>query len=173
MISLIPWAFIRERVWLSWRDASIGYRRQWLSWDGAIALACSRLSEGEDDPLVVELAGISKVAAACVGPLLDTLASHDTTDEATSKDKWLYLNLAWLFENKNKVDDPLGAVECVYADFDYPEEVAPFVRYMPVTDGYDPSIHSSAENFSRLMINWQAYLGRAGSGFQSTLKIAE
>jgi hypothetical protein len=54
----------------------------------------------------------------------------------------------------------LETVEAIYADFDYPEEVAQFVRYMPVTDGYDPSCYSAEESQARLFEKWQGYLER-------------
>jgi hypothetical protein len=168
MTQPIPWPFIRERTRLSWFDASVGYHQHWLGWSGAVELACDRLSEGEDGALVVELAGVSKGEANRVGELLDKLASAEVTDEAASKAKWLYLNLAWLFENQDFVADPLEEVEGIYADFDYPEDVACFVRYMPVTDGYDPSTHSAAENQSRLFANWKGYLDRMVGIFHAT-----
>ena len=169
MNQLIPWSFIRERTRLSWSEAALGYHKQWLGWNGAVELACDRLSEGEDGPLVVELAGLSKAEAHCVGELLDKLAASPETDDASSSNtKWLYLRLAWLFENREAVDDALEEVETIYADFDYPEDVAPFVRYMPVTDGYDPSAHSPAENQARLIANWKSYLERKAASYRTT-----
>ncbi|GGY20439.1 DUF2247 family protein [Paludibacterium paludis] len=52
----------------------------------------------------------------------------------------------------------IGEVETIYAEFDYPSEIENFVRYMPVTDGYEPSLHSKAENEKRLFENWKKYL---------------
>jgi hypothetical protein len=34
-------------------------------------------------------------------------------------------------ENKDSYSDPLVLVEQLYADFNYPETIASFVRYMP------------------------------------------
>ncbi|EKM0378388.1 DUF2247 family protein, partial [Cronobacter turicensis] len=42
--------------------------------------------------------------------------------------------------------------------FDYPEEIKSFVRYMPVSEDYDPSKHTVEENIQRLYSNWKDYL---------------
>jgi hypothetical protein len=53
----------------------------------------------------------------------------------------------------------------VYADFEYPHEIASFVRFMPTTDGYDPRQFSKPENEKRLFDLWQKYLTAAGLEF--------
>lgn len=124
-------------------------------------MACDSLLDGEEATAVVELAGLSKSDVSMVGELLDRLANNSTDeDNIEAKAKWLYLQLAWLFENRLTIDDPLGEVEKIYADFDYPEDVASFVRYMPASDEYDPSMHSADENLLRLMTKWEGYLER-------------
>ncbi|ENW7688323.1 DUF2247 family protein, partial [Neisseria gonorrhoeae] len=47
-------------------------------------------------------------------------------------------------------------------DFDYPEEIESFVRYMPPKDGYIPSNHSYEENIARLYSHWEHYLNNGG-----------
>jgi len=165
----IPWTFIRERTRLSWRDAAWGYHNACLGWSDVVQFACDRLATGEDDAAIVELASLSKSDAHEAGKFLDKLALRlGDGDEASTKAKWLYLNLAWLFENRLTCDDPLEAVEMIYADFDYPEEVAPFVRYMPVADGYDPGAHSAEANEARLLAKWRNYLNTKARIFAPT-----
>lgn len=156
---MIPWPFIRERVRLSWAEAAFGYHNQWLSWRGAVELALDCLREGEVDILIVRLAGCSKSEAHCVGDLLDKIAlQSERADASLSKDKWLYLNLAWLFENREAFDDALDRVEAMYADFDYPEEVAAFVHYMPADGDTNVDPGSYEENISRLVEKWENYI---------------
>lgn len=134
-------------------------------------LACDCLAENEDEPIVVEIAGLSKSEASETGQLLNKLeAKTIDVDEEAVKAKWLYLSLAWLFENRASSPDPLEAVEVLYSDFDYPEDVAQFVRYMPVTDGYDPSAHSTEENHSRLLSKWRSYLDVKSPTFSACSK---
>ena len=80
--------------------------------------------------------------------------------ERIAKDKWLYLSLASLFENKEYMDDPLSVVEDIYADFEYPPEIQSFVRYMPATDNYAPRDHTAEENNERLMGLFEAFLNQ-------------
>lgn len=162
----IPFLFIKRLTRLSWEEAAWGYHNQYMGWSDVAELACDRLVEDEAEPTVVELAGISKSEASEVGPLLDKLAAREIDGDVKAiKAKWLYLSLAWSFENRESLPDPLEAVEEIYSDFDYPEDVSQFVRYMPVTDGYDPNAHSAEENSSRLLSKWRNYLDACSSVF--------
>lgn len=159
MIKRVPWTFIRKMMPLSWEEASWGYHRGYLGWLDIVGLASHRLELGEGDATVIELAGLSKSDAHQTEDLLSQLVLEPVDgDEKTIKAKWLYLSLAWLFKNRMAFPDPLEMIETIYADFDYPGEVAPFVRYMPTTDGYDPSIHTAEENQARIYRKWQDYL---------------
>lgn len=46
----------------------------------------------------------------------------------------LYVLPAWLYCNRTQFTDPFQIVEEIYAEFDYPEEIVTFVRYMPAED---------------------------------------
>lgn len=160
----IPYSFVRERLKLSWRDALWGYEHQMIGWSAVVDLATDRFCAGSNDLLEIELAGLTKMETFQVGDLLRELANASSGDDsAIVQRKWLYLSLAWLFENKASIPDPLGDVESIYADFDYPPEIENFVRYMPVTDGYDPSAHTKDENENRLFRKWREYLVAAES----------
>ncbi len=155
----IPIFFINELTSLSWDEVAWGYHNQYIGWSDAVEFACERLGDHEDEPMVAELAGFSKSESFETGQLLDKLAAKAIDgNEKSIKAKWLYLSLAWLFEIRASLPDPLEAVEEIYSDFGYPEDVAQFVRYMPVTDGYDPSMHSIEENDVRLLSKWRNYL---------------
>lgn len=69
--------------------------------------------------------------------------------------KWLYLRLAWIYQIRDLLEDPLGAVEGVYADSGYPPEMASFVRYMPMV-GQD--LGSREKNEARMYFNWRSYM---------------
>lgn len=158
----IPYSFIREHALLSWRDALWGYERQLVGWPCIVGVAEDRLCGGSDDPLEIELAGLGKSETQQVGELLRKLVNDEPYETGLSSEKkWLFLVLAWLFENQASLSDPLGEIETVYADFDYPPEIGGFVRYMPVTDDYDPSRHSMEENEGRLLSKWEQYLSEA------------
>lgn len=70
-----------------------------------------------------------------------------------------------MYEHRKNFDDPLGEVEILHADFGYPKDVTPFVRYMPPTD-YDPSTYTRQENIDKLYALWEAYLREAKTRFE-------
>lgn len=63
--------------------------------------------------------------------------------------------MKWVFENKEHYADPFEVVETIYADFDYPEEISQFVRYMPSNQ---PLLDLVDFNKERLYKNWSDYL---------------
>lgn len=154
----IPFLFIRKHTSLSWCEALWGYERQMVGWSDIVELAKDQLHL-DSDAREVELSCLVKSDAFRVGELLRELTASEPKElESMSAKKWLFLILAWIFENKDQIDDPLGEVETIYADFNYPSEIESFVRYMPVTDDYDPSQHSKKDNENRLFENWKKYL---------------
>ena len=154
----VPFSFIKN-VSLSWRDALWGYERQLIGWSGIVDFAVDRVSAGSDNPLEIELSGLGKSETQQVGELLRALANRELDKKCeTAEKKWLFLVLAWLFERRADVSDPLSEVETIYADFDYPSEIESFVGYMPATDGYDSSKQSIEENNARLFAKWEKYL---------------
>jgi hypothetical protein len=162
MVSIhIPYSFIREYVFLSWRDALWGYEHQLICWSDIVAMAEDRLSLVPDNSTELELAFLGKSDTQQIGELLRDLSNNEPDDGGNLTDKkWLFLVLAWLFKNKEAVADPLAEVASIYADFNYPTEIESFVNYMPVTDGYDPSNHSIEENKARLYSKWEEYLSK-------------
>ena len=157
----VPYDFLRDRVDLSWRDIQFGLDRQLITAQVAIDRATDRLDQSSDASVdQVELA--SRSASDSISELVDRLADAEAAPSNDVQDKWLYVVLAWLFENRQSVKDPLGMVEEVYSDFDYPPEIAPFVRYMPM-DG--PDLESLEQNEARLYERWKAFLDKASQLF--------
>jgi hypothetical protein len=52
------------------------------------------------------------------------------------------------FIRESDISDKLEAIEEVYSSFDYPEELAGMVRYMPMTG---PNLGSKAANEERML----------------------
>ena len=162
----VPYELIRDRVSLTWREILWGYERQLVGWSSLVALALDKAAAGSNDPKEIELAGLQKDESWRAGDLLRILAKAEAPNpENLILRKWLFLVLLRLFENRSQFADPLGEVESVYADFEYPEEMTSFVRFMPPTDGYDPLQFSRTENERRLLGLWQKYLVAAGCEF--------
>ncbi|MEN5095206.1 DUF2247 family protein [Pseudomonas protegens] len=163
----IPNSFIYSCTFLCWRDVLWGYQRKLIGWEFVVEIADFYVSNGSVNSLEVDLICFGKLDIQEIESTLYSLAEHE--DESLgleSQKKWLFIALKWLFENKDNVADPLGVVELIYEDFDFPFEIESFVRYMPPQDGYKPGEHSSQQNIERLFCNWQSYLEGAAEAFK-------
>jgi hypothetical protein len=109
--------------------------------------------------LIQRLESVSPEERNRVATQLTVLDENLNEDEVSRR--WLVALLADLYAKRDVVADPLGEVEKIYADFDYPESVESFIRYMPASGGYDPAAHSHEQNVARLFENWKAFLDSA------------
>jgi hypothetical protein len=161
-VTEIPYEFISQRVELDWMEIKFGLDHKLLKPNAAIEKATEQLCGADPAPKeVVELASLAE--SEPVADLVSRLARVETPSEDQDvKAKWLYLVLAWLFEHRESLVDPLGIVERVYSDFDYPKEIASFVRYMPMEG---PDLENYEQNEARLFDRWKAYLDRSGKRF--------
>lgn len=158
-----PTSYILEKVHLMWAEVLWGYEHEFLNLSSVVEIAVNSLVESSDAPLVIELAGLTEKDYWRVKEILREL-SDDTSSPTTGYEfkKWLYLVLDWIYTNLDSFADPLAKVEEVYADFNYPQEMEQFIRYMPETDSsYDPSKHTLEENYQRLYQKWREYLIQA------------
>lgn len=83
------------------------------------------------------------------------ISLEEKQNKADIQDKWLYLILKWLYKNRSNIENILEIVEEIYEQFDYPNSIAPFVRYMPSEEG---DLGSPELNRERLFKNWDNYL---------------
>lgn len=151
----LKYDFVSKKVKLTWKDILYAINRNFLPSDSAIEHAMVKISQSEEyNQALLDLASLYK--GESVQPYLDELARLDLgQDDSMLNEKWLYLVLDLVFENKDNYADPLGVVEQIYADFDYPELVTTFVRYMPSDE---PSLGSLELIELRLYKKWKDYL---------------
>lgn len=71
--------------------------------------------------------------------------------EASSGRVWTYLALAWLMSHRDEYEDPWDAIERLYADFDYPEEMADIVRWTPERRHTKVGLPAMEERWRRLV----------------------
>jgi hypothetical protein len=157
----IPFAFARDHISLTWPEVAWGYRNGWFDAAGVVEYALSVLGEDHlNAPReTVDLAALAPSEFAQVPAMLEKVATAiEPNDQSASDRRLLFLILYWAYENRSKLQDPLGIVESLYADFGYPPEVRSFVRYMPPDENYEPNAHSFAENEKRLFDRWEGYL---------------
>lgn len=145
-----------KEISLLWSDILWGYNNRYLGWVDVVNFAKEQLVDEKQNELIAELSEITKSTVYKIKPLLEALSYQ--TAEADCSRKWLYIVLKDIFLRKNEFKDPLGEVEKIYEDFEYPDEIESFVRYMPPTDGYDAEKHLHEENITRLYYNWEKFL---------------
>lgn len=147
--------FLSLHANLSWRDVLFGIKKRLISEEVSIDKALVELGISPDAPADVAILA-SEHDLLRILEIVDRLAAAEVSiSSAEIQRKWLCLQLAWLYQIRDLVIDPLGKVESVYADFGYPEEMASFVRYMPMVG---PDLGSREKNEARLYGNWRAYI---------------
>lgn len=164
----IPFDFIDKNSHLSWCDIKWGYENNLITSDVPIKKAEKNVLTGSYTNPELELSFVIPDEVNHVSPFLKELCSEfELKDDLMTKKKWLFIVLSWLWINRNSIEDPLAEVEIIYADFDYPSEIEGFIKYMPPSDGYDPSTHSQMENINHLMDKWKNYLEKGSAVFKS------
>lgn len=129
----LDYDYLREAgVPLNAEDLRLGVSLGLISPPVAVAVASGALAGGSDDPVMLELAEIDREDVTAVRASLRAVDPEDAElFPPLSVRKWAYLELKAAYELRDRLQDPLGVVEQIYADFDYPPAVAGFVRYMP------------------------------------------
>lgn len=115
---------------VTWSDVRFGLERQLSKPEFAIAFASDLLEDDGSDAETLAIASSRRDES--IGDAVNALARKEAEDLSALRERWLYLVLAWIFENRYNIDDPLGEVESVYSDLEYPDEISTFVRYMPM-----------------------------------------
>lgn len=155
----IPTNFVQQNANLTWLDWSWGFGHGYVDRSDLVGMASSFVFHNSTKDTLIQLACVSDEESDYIQNLLDKMArEYQEPQSAIPKEKWLYLTLAWLFHNRSNYQDPLGEVESIYADFDYPEQIEHFVRYMPPKDWLNPSAYTLEQNLARIMKRWEDYL---------------
>ena len=115
----------------SWVEIAYGFEHQLLPPNVVIDYAIHKIAT-TDEPNNDEVAIASASASDSITESLRKLAMDNDEDRICLL--WANILLAWGFEHRQQYDDFLGIVEEIYSDYNYPEELASFVRYMPSDD---------------------------------------
>jgi len=154
----LPYEYVVSHVKLTWSDLLLATEQGWMAKKTAVQHTESIIEKEQVVPQkVLDLAWVNNEEE--IDFYLNELTNQIVEQgENTSQEKFLYLLLNWIFEHKEQCSDPLQMVEIIYADFDYPEEISNFVRYMPSSEHRLSSVEASIE---RLFNNWEIYLRAA------------
>lgn len=157
----LPYDYVVSHVSLTWSDILFALEHNLMAKNAAVKYAYDVI-EKEEKPTqtVLALAWVNNEEE--IDFYLNELTNQIVEqEENTSQEKFLYLLLNWIFEHKEQFSDTLQMVEIIYADFDYPEEISNFVRYMPPSQPASPSIKGYVSGIERLFNKWELYLKAA------------
>lgn len=102
-----------------------------------------------DSPELLELAWDNDNESKAI-ELLETIERKEPDvfklSDSLDINRWRYCIVKSIRESELSYSEILDKIELIYADFDYPVELAGAVRYMPPQDEYNPSEHSKEEN---------------------------
>jgi hypothetical protein len=156
-------AFVNERVRLSPDELVYGYHHGWLSDSDVVAVALANLNLGGPLPSAEEdLALLLSDDYDRIPEIINDL-SRSSSGGGNPAAVWLFLALAWLHEHRSDYLEPLEVIEMLYADFDYPDEMAGLVRFMPAPPG-------AATGYRAIEQRWEDYLDRKGLEFRTRNK---
>ena len=115
---------------LSWPFVEHGLVRGFMAASVAVCFCLDEVArKGTSDKRDVAL-----LSAEDDDAVLRSVADMVSDDERRSGDvqrQWMHVLLWQCCSHEHDADELLAWVEIIYAEFDYPIELAPFVRYMP------------------------------------------
>ena len=164
-IEMVPGKFALKIATLKWGEIQWGYDHGIFAWFDIVDIAQIKQQEScgiEQCRLVEELSTVGKQNIWQVSDTVKKLSELEPVPDDVSKQKFLYICLAWIFENRDKMEEPFAAVDLIYADFDYPEEIESFVSYMPVDSHRSNANQTLPGSQGRIHANWLQYLKKNG-----------
>jgi hypothetical protein len=138
--------------WLSWSDLLYGLEQNYVDEKEISDYICCSLTITHPKE-AYEIAVTPIENQHLIHQLLSTLASQSKEKTTNTTEPWLFLSLSFLFDNKHLYNNIYEELEILYSDFNYPEELAPLIRYMPPSDGTEGSK-------DYLLKNWKAALSQ-------------
>ncbi|MVP02568.1 DUF2247 family protein [Paenibacillus lutrae] len=152
---IFSYDYASKLISIGWKDLIFAIDHGFMAQESLIEYAIHLVNtELEPAQIVIDIACLNK--GDSIYPYLDKLKIE--TGNKNGKEpcnKFLYLLLNWVYTHKESYSDPFDVVEVIYGDFDYPEEIAGFVRYMPTAE---PVYQSLQLNRERMYRNWEQYL---------------
>ncbi len=150
----ITFEFANALAPLNWQAIAFAIEQDIMHPDCAIEMAMDLLATGDESATVLELASLPPDSPV-MSHVKEFSATEPEVEISLLQRTWAFILLSWIFNRQENYVDPLDLVEKVYSDLGYPEQVAPFVRYMPSDE---PALKTKALNEQRLFEKWADYL---------------
>lgn len=134
MFELDPDFVLDEHIPFVAGDLRYGLERFFIKEWAVIDIAVGEVRRGTSDPLLHDLAALLRDEVERLPEIFGELDYPGRFDDPReSSRKWLYLQLKAAYVQRRQLNDPLGVVEQIYADFDYPPAISRLIRYMPAS----------------------------------------
>ncbi|MEU9885610.1 DUF2247 family protein [Sphaerisporangium sp. NPDC051011] len=158
----IPAGFISSRVALTSEELVCGYRKGWLSSAALVELARDVSLDlpdlpDEDEMLYLLPSEVEEKVREAVSSCDDV----DCDDPEINK-VWGYLALARLNERRDTVSGFFDVIEMIWSDLGYPDEMEPFIYYMPPPPGEEfgePAMLRRLESYLAERTRWYGVRG--------------
>ncbi|MFE7465125.1 DUF2247 family protein [Streptomyces sp. NPDC057499] len=146
----IPGSFVVDRVDLTTREVAYGKHWGWLDDSAVVQIYMRKMQAGRPLLDVEERWALALSEEIRSGDLPD-LSSGDLGDSRELSAVWIYLSLAWLHQSGLSEQQLFNVIEELYSDFEYPEEMEGFVKYMPPPPGGKGGTSGMAERLEAFL----------------------
>jgi len=156
----MSYKYLSNILRLNWSDLAFAIENKYLPHEAAIEHAMWELEKDDYHKRTMDLACLDNTEFKqrhSIHPYIDELARLESEeDKSKSKDRIMYAVLRWVFEHRDKYEDPLHVVTFIYSDFGYPKLISHFITFMPESDVNDKRC---------LLSRWEDFLNEQNSKY--------
>jgi hypothetical protein len=157
---VFSFAYAEKLIQMNWSDILFGIENGYFNRKVAVEYAKTIVSDEYEQELI-DLLCLSPSEVDYGDLLLRRIAQLagkvSKEDEKLVKEKFLYLTLRWLYDNKDEFDDLFMALDIIYDDFDFPKSID-FL-------GYVPEKELTSAGIGAMYDHWREYLDRQNKLF--------
>jgi hypothetical protein len=168
-VPLVPAEFIIKLTTVSWREIDWAYQHGFFG-KGMVVDFAKRKEKTVDE---YELADLDKDHWWAVDDFLPKLIQDEPVlEEQEIADKWQYIILSYIYSHQEKFPNFLEKIEEIYTDFNYPKNMASFVRYNLQSDILiNEIVPTTKEEYQqRLLDRLKEYLDAELNNFRADLQ---
>jgi hypothetical protein len=157
----LPPDYVQARVRLLSSELRRGFDDSWIDARSVVALAAGVWPVCAQDAEVLER--LSYLLSDELDAVPDLVGRLDHGGPA-DREVWCYLAVAWVSAHRDVFGDPFDSIEHIAADYEYPEELLPLIKFMPAQPGEDTSPAGMQNRLRRYLEHQSArFAGRRGS----------
>lgn len=151
----VPASFILEWGFPTGAELGFGFRQGWIRSRDVVDVALAKYRAGLLlVPAEEELAILLADDLDRVDELAEVLEVSDQPVELRIR-YWALIALGWLFEHRAEYSDPFELIDMLYADLEYPEEVAPLSGHTPIGPGDAPGMEGILQRWCDSVEQWR------------------